>query len=131
MKRARNAAEIDWNLIGIFVLGYTDYTRGAVPSDLTRMKSLVQECGVRSLLRADMDAGLSLRTPFHMGVWAAVVGTAITRPREINQAVCGCHETVKSHQKEKTDSNDIEMHPWLRKLIFNRAVGAFRHRIWS
>ena len=32
-----------------------------------------------------MDAGLSLRTPFDTGVWAAVVGTAITRPREITK----------------------------------------------
>ena len=80
-----HAAEIGLDLIGTTMHGYTDYTRGAVLPDLDLMKRLVQECGRPVIAEGGIWTPAQLKDALDTGVWAAVVGTAITRPREITK----------------------------------------------
>ena len=80
-----HAAEIGLDLIGTTMHGYTDYTRGAVLPDLDLMKRLVQECGRPVIAEGGIWTPAQLKAALDTGVWAAVVGTAITRPREITK----------------------------------------------
>ena len=80
-----HAAEIGLDLIGTTMHGYTDYTRGAVLPALDLMKRLVQECGRPVIAEGGIWTPAQLKDALDTGVWAAVVGTAITRPREITR----------------------------------------------
>ena len=65
--------------------GYTDYTRGAVLPNLDMMKKLVRECGRPVIAEGGIWTPEQLKAALDTGVLAAVVGTAITRPREITK----------------------------------------------
>lgn len=49
------------------------------------MKRLVQECGRPVIAEGGIWTPGQLKDALDTGVWAAVVGTAITRPREITK----------------------------------------------
>ena len=49
------------------------------------MKRLVQECGRPVIAEGGIWTPAQLKAALDTGVWAAVVGTAITRPREITK----------------------------------------------
>lgn len=80
-----HAAEIGLDLIGSTMSGYTEYTKGAALPNLDLMRRLVQDCGKPVIAEGGIWTPEQLKAALDTGVLAAVVGTAITRPREITK----------------------------------------------
>ncbi len=80
-----HAAEIGFDLIGTTMNGYTEYTKGAQLPNLELMKHLVETCGKPVIAEGGIWTPQQLKAALDTGVLAAVVGTAITRPREITK----------------------------------------------
>ena len=74
-----HAEEIGFDLIGTTMSGYTDYTAGKSLPDITMMESLVGG------LKKPVWTPEQFKAVMETGILAAVVGTAITRPREITR----------------------------------------------
>lgn len=80
-----HAAKIGLDLIGTTMNGYTEYTKGAVLPDFKLMKRLVADCGKPVIAEGGIWNPEQLKEALQTGVLAAVVGTAITRPRDITK----------------------------------------------
>ena len=80
-----HAAQIGLDLVGTTMNGYTEYTKGAVLPDFDLMKRLVETCGKPVIAEGGIWTPEQLKAALDTGVLAAVVGTAITRPRDITR----------------------------------------------
>lgn len=80
-----HAAEIGFDLIGTTMNGYTDYTKGAQLPNIEMMKALVENCGKPVIAEGGIWSPDQLVAALGTGALAAVVGTAITRPRDITK----------------------------------------------
>lgn len=80
-----HAASIGLDLIGTTMNGYTEYTKGAKLPDFDLMRRLVQTCGKPVIAEGGIWTPEELESALKTGVLAAVVGTAITRPRDITR----------------------------------------------
>ena len=80
-----HAAQIGLDLVGTTMNGYTDYTKGAKLPDFDLMKHLVETCGKPVIAEGGIWTPEQLKAALDTGVLAAVVGTAITRPRDITR----------------------------------------------
>lgn len=80
-----NAARIGFDFIGTTMSGYTEYTKGTMLPNYPMMKRLVQESGKMVIAEGGIWSPEQLRAALQTGVYAAVVGSAITRPFEITK----------------------------------------------
>ncbi len=79
------ATELGFDIIGTTLNGYTSYTRGQVLPDFRLMKQMVDRTGKPVIAEGGIWTPEQLRKAMETGVHAAVIGTAITRPREITK----------------------------------------------
>lgn len=79
------AAQIGFDLIGTTMSGYTPYTKGAALPNLEMMKVLAETCGKPVIAEGGVWSPEQLKQALETGVWSAVVGSAITRPRDITR----------------------------------------------
>lgn len=79
------AAQMGFDLVGTTLSGYTPYTRGRVLPDYDMMERLVQKAGVPVIAEGGIWMPEQLRRAMDCGVHAAVVGTAITRVKNITE----------------------------------------------
>lgn len=79
------AAELGFDLIGTTMSGYTPYTKGRSLPDYELMERYVKELNKPIIAEGGIWEIGQLKTAMETGVWAAVVGTAITRPRDITR----------------------------------------------
>lgn len=79
------AAELGFDLIGTTMSGYTPYTKGRSLPDYELMERYVKELNKPIIAEGGIWEIGQLKTAMATGVWAAVVGTAITRPRDITR----------------------------------------------
>lgn len=80
-----HAAELGFDLVGTTLAGYTEYTKGVSLPAIDMMREMVQRSEVPVIAEGGIWSPEDLKNVFEAGVHAAVVGTAITRPREITQ----------------------------------------------
>lgn len=80
-----HAAEIGFDLIGTTMNGYTDYTKGVELPNIDLMKRLSENCGKPVIAEGGIWTPDQLKAALDAGVWAAVIGGAITRPMEITK----------------------------------------------
>lgn len=80
-----HAAEIGFDMIGTTMNGYTEYTRGVELPNLELMARLVKESGKPVIAEGGIWLPDQLKAALDSGVWAAVIGGAITRPMEITK----------------------------------------------
>lgn len=80
-----HAAEIGFDLIGTTLHGYTAYTKGVTLPNLTLIKELSKHCGKPVIAEGGIWSPEQLREVLEEGAFAAVVGTAITRPMDITK----------------------------------------------
>ena len=80
-----HAAEIGFDLIGTTMASYTPYTKGTSIPDFNMMKTLVEKSGKPVIAEGGIWSPAELKQALDTGALAAVVGTAITRPREITR----------------------------------------------
>ena len=87
IEEAKNADRLGFDYIGTTLRGYTEETQGQVLYDqdfkfLTDVLSVVQQ---KVIAEGNVITPEMLKTVFEKGVYAAVVGGAITRPRDITR----------------------------------------------
>lgn len=80
-----HAAELGFDFVGTTMNGYTDYTAGVELPNIELMGRLVKECGRPVIAEGGIWMPDQLKAALNRGVWAVVIGSAITRPREITQ----------------------------------------------
>ena len=81
----KKAAELGCDLIGTTMAGYTPYTKGTPLPDYTLMKRYVTELDAPVIAEGGIWSPDQLKKAIDIGVHAAVVGTAITRPMDITK----------------------------------------------
>lgn len=91
------AAQIGFDCIATTLCGYTGYTKNEeIPND-QMIKSLVKDCPNPVIAEGGISSPDQFKKIMELGVHAAVVGSAITRPMEITkrfiQAVSKSRET--------------------------------------
>lgn len=79
------AAKMGFDLVGTTLSGYTPDTRGRELPDYAMMERLVREAGVPVIAEGGIWTPEQLRRAMDCGVHAAVVGTAITRVKNITE----------------------------------------------
>ncbi len=84
-EEGRRAAELGFDLVGTTLSGYTPYTRGRSLPDYELMERYVRELSVPIVAEGGIWEAAQLRRARETGVWACVIGTAVTRPREITR----------------------------------------------
>ncbi len=79
------AEKLGFDLIGTTMSGYTSYTKNRILPDYELMQKYAREVKVPIIAEGGIWTPEQLKAALDTGVWAAVVGTAITRPREITK----------------------------------------------
>lgn len=79
------AEKLGFDLIGTTMAGYTPYTKGTPLPDYTLMQRYVSELNTPVIAEGGIWAPDELKRAIDIGVHAAVVGTAITRPMDITK----------------------------------------------
>ncbi|MVB10044.1 putative N-acetylmannosamine-6-phosphate 2-epimerase [Caprobacter fermentans] len=79
------AKALGFDLVGTTLSGYTEYTRDVKLPNFDLMKKYAETLGLPIVAEGGIWTPEQLRAAFDLGVWTAVVGTAITRPREITR----------------------------------------------
>lgn len=80
-----HAAKIGFDMIGTTMNGYTEYTKDAELPNIDLMERLSKECGKPVIAEGGIWLPEQLKAALDAGVWAAVIGGAITRPMEITK----------------------------------------------
>ncbi len=81
----KKAEELGFNLIGTTMAGYTPYTKGTPLPDFDLMQRYVSELHTPVIAEGGIWVPEQLKKAIDIGVHSAVVGTAITRPRDITK----------------------------------------------
>lgn len=84
-EEGKMASELGCDLIGTTMAGYTPYTKGTPLPDFTLMKRYVNELNNPIIAEGGIWVPEDLKKAMDIGVHAAVVGTAITRPMDITK----------------------------------------------
>ncbi len=79
------AKELGFDIIGTTMSGYTEYTKDVKLPNYDLMKRYVENLNTPIIAEGGIWTPEQLKAAMDIGVWAAVVGTAITRPREITR----------------------------------------------
>lgn len=84
-EEGKKARELGIDIVGTTMSGYTSYTKGRKLPDFELMSRYVNELDCPVIAEGGIWTPEQLKASFDAGVHAAVVGTAITRPREITK----------------------------------------------
>lgn len=79
------AAEIGFDFIGTTMSGYTEYTKGTELPNIKMIKELAENSGKPVIAEGGIWCPEDLEHVMEAGAFAAVVGTAITRPMDITK----------------------------------------------
>lgn len=84
-EEGKKAEELGFDLIGTTMAGYTPYTKGTSLPDFNLMERYVNELSTSVIAEGGIWSPDELKKAMDIGVHAAVVGTAITRPMDITK----------------------------------------------
>lgn len=84
-EEAAKAVELGFDCIGTTLSGYTEATKGKSLPDFELVEKLVKNFSVPIVAEGGVSTPEELKKMFDLGVYTAVVGSAITRPMEITQ----------------------------------------------
>ena len=84
-EEAVEAYELGFDCIGTTLSGYTSYTKGVELPNIALLKKLVTELPVPIIAEGGIWSPEQLKECMNAGIYAAVVGTAITRPMDITK----------------------------------------------
>lgn len=77
------AEKIGFDFVGTTLVGYTEYTKGRIP--LEELKKVVEAVSIPVIGEGNLDTPEKARKALELGVFAVVVGGAITRPQQITK----------------------------------------------
>ena len=81
----KHAAEIGFDLVGTTLCGYTAKTKGTAIPNYDLLSRITTELNVPVIAEGGVWERGQLQKVFSYPVHAAVIGTAITRPRDITR----------------------------------------------
>ena len=84
-EEAVHAQELGFDIVGTTLRSYTEQTRGIPIPDYAILQKLSQTLDIPVIAEGGIWSPEQLRQAMDCGIWAAVIGTAITRPREITK----------------------------------------------
>ena len=84
-EEGERAEKLGFDLVGTTLAGYTEYTRGRELPDFTLMRRYVGSLKTPVIAEGGIWTPEQLKEAVGIGVWAAVIGTAITRPAIITR----------------------------------------------
>ena len=84
-EEAKEAYALGFDCLGTTLSGYTDYTQGTSLPDIELIEKLVKEFPIPIIAEGGIWTPEQLKHVFELGVFSAVVGTAITRPMDITK----------------------------------------------
>lgn len=84
-EEAATAVELGFDLVGTTLSGYTEATKGRPLPDFELVKQIVSSFSVPVIAEGGVSTPKELKAMFDLGVYSAVVGSAITRPMEITK----------------------------------------------
>lgn len=84
-EEAREAYTLGFDCLGTTLSGYTRDTQGKSLPDMELIEKIVKDFQVPVIAEGGIWTPEKLNTVFGLGVHSAVVGTAITRPRDITK----------------------------------------------
>lgn len=87
------AAELGFDFIGTTMSGYTEYTKGTQLPNFEMIETLARECGKPVIAEGGIWCPNDLKKALDFGAYAAVVGTAITRPMDITKRYVAAIQT--------------------------------------
>lgn len=79
------AEYLGFDIVSTTLCGYTDDTKGKALPDLETVERLAKDVSVPVIAEGGIWERSDLQRAFKAGAYAAVIGTAITRPREITK----------------------------------------------
>jgi len=82
---AKKAVELGFDCIGSTLAGYTEESKNASLPDFTLIERMVNDFPVPVIAEGGISTPEELKTIIELGVHAAVIGSAITRPMEITK----------------------------------------------
>lgn len=82
---AKVAYELGFDCIGTTLHGYTEETKGVTLPNESLVEQLVKDISIPIIAEGGIWKPEELKAVFELGVYAAVVGTAITRPMDITK----------------------------------------------
>lgn len=82
---AKEAYRLGFDCLGTTLSGYTESTKGKALPDLELVGRLAKDFNIPIIAEGGISTPEQLKSVFDLGVHAAVVGTAITRPMEITK----------------------------------------------
>ncbi len=93
-EEALEADKLGFDYIGSTMRGYTPYTKGIQLPDCQFLQWLTQNVKAKVIAEGGIWEREQLRNVLKCGVWAVVIGTAITRPADITQRFAKVMEEV-------------------------------------
>jgi N-acylglucosamine-6-phosphate 2-epimerase len=84
-EEAVNAHELGFDLIGTTLSGYTEATKDKVLPDMELAEKVVKSLPVPVIAEGGISTPEELKRLYDIGIFSAVVGSAITRPMEITK----------------------------------------------
>ncbi len=84
-EEALEAAYLGFDLVGTTLCGYTEYTKGISIPDFELIRKMVRSLNIPVIAEGGIWMPEQLKKALDLGVHAAVVGSAITRPMEITK----------------------------------------------
>lgn len=79
------AKKLGFDIVGTTMSGYTEYTKEAEFPNFELIKRYVDSLDIPIIAEGGIWTPEQLKEALDLGVWAAVVGTAITRPKDITE----------------------------------------------
>lgn len=79
------AEELGFDIVGTTLCGYTSYTEGTELPNYDLIGTLVKKLSIPVIAEGGIWTPEQLKKAMDMGIFSAVVGTAITRPRDITK----------------------------------------------
>lgn len=84
-EEAIKAAQLGFDCVSTTLHGYTAYTKDTIKPNIEMTRKIVQDSSVPVIAEGGIWTPEQLKNLFDVGIHAAVVGSAITRPMEITQ----------------------------------------------
>lgn len=79
------AKELGFDIVGTTMSGYTEYTKDVQLPNYELIEKYVKNLEMPVIAEGGIGTPEELKKALELGVWAAVVGTAITRPKDITE----------------------------------------------
>lgn len=94
-EEGKKALELGCDLLGTTMCGYTEYTKGHSLPALDLIERYSKELRARVVAEGGIWVPEQLEAAYKSGAYTAVVGTAITRPRDITRRFVNALKTLE------------------------------------